>query len=56
MQSKIYLISGAGSGIGRAIAQKLAATQYNCILLERKESGLKETRCDNEQLILLLSL
>jgi len=54
MQSKIYLISSAGSGIGPAIAQKLAATQYR-ILLERKESGLKEKRCDNEQLMLLLS-
>ena len=42
MQSKTYLISGAGSGIGRSITQKLA-TNHNCILLGRNEISLKET-------------
>ncbi|MDB5007841.1 MAG: short-chain dehydrogenase [Mucilaginibacter sp.] len=40
---KTYLISGAGSGIGRAIAQKLSNNGHNCILLGRKEPPLKET-------------
>lgn len=42
MITKTYIISGAGSGIGRAITQKLAANN-NCILLGRNESSLKET-------------
>jgi NAD(P)-dependent dehydrogenase (short-subunit alcohol dehydrogenase family) len=41
--SKTYLISGAGSGIGRAIAQKLNNEGHTCILLGRTEPALKET-------------
>jgi NAD(P)-dependent dehydrogenase (short-subunit alcohol dehydrogenase family) len=41
--SKTYLISGAGSGIGRAIAQLLSTSGHTCILLGRKEPALKET-------------
>jgi NAD(P)-dependent dehydrogenase (short-subunit alcohol dehydrogenase family) len=41
--TKTYLISGAGSGIGRAIAQNLSASGHNCILLGRTEHTLKET-------------
>ena len=40
---KTYLVSGAGSGIGRAIAYKLAADGHNCILLGRNESELNKT-------------
>ncbi len=43
MQPKTYLISGAGSGIGRAITQKLSASNHTCILLGRTENTLKET-------------
>ncbi len=43
MQSKTYLISGAGSGIGRSITQKLASANHICILLGRNEISLKET-------------
>ncbi|RYE06762.1 MAG: SDR family NAD(P)-dependent oxidoreductase, partial [Sphingobacteriaceae bacterium] len=43
MTTKTYIISGAGSGIGRAIAQKLADANHTCILLGRNESSLKET-------------
>jgi len=43
MQPKTYLISGAGSGIGSAITQKLASANHTCILLGRNESSLKET-------------
>ncbi|MDF2431990.1 MAG: hypothetical protein JWP44_1621 [Mucilaginibacter sp.] len=40
---KTYLISGAGSGIGRAIAQHLSNDGHTCILLGRKEPALRET-------------
>jgi NAD(P)-dependent dehydrogenase (short-subunit alcohol dehydrogenase family) len=42
MQSKTYIISGAGSGIGRSITQKLA-TNNTCILLGRTARNLEET-------------
>lgn len=41
--SKIYIISGAGSGIGRAIAQKLASENNTCILLGRNAENLQQT-------------
>jgi NAD(P)-dependent dehydrogenase (short-subunit alcohol dehydrogenase family) len=41
--SKTYLISGAGSGIGRAIAQKLSSDGHNCILLGRNGNNLQQT-------------
>jgi NAD(P)-dependent dehydrogenase (short-subunit alcohol dehydrogenase family) len=41
--SKTYIISGAGSGIGRAIAQKIAETGSHCVLLGRKKKALQQT-------------
>jgi len=41
--SKTYLISGAGSGIGRAIAQQLADDGHQCILLGRNADNLNDT-------------
>lgn len=41
--AKTYIISGAGSGIGRAIAQKLASTGNSCILLGRSTDNLLHT-------------
>jgi NAD(P)-dependent dehydrogenase (short-subunit alcohol dehydrogenase family) len=38
-----YIITGAGSGIGRAIAIELALHGNNCYLLGRNESSLQET-------------
>lgn len=38
-----YIISGAGSGIGKAIAQKLADDGNTCILLGRNEAKLQQT-------------
>jgi NAD(P)-dependent dehydrogenase (short-subunit alcohol dehydrogenase family) len=38
-----YLISGAGSGIGRAMAQYLASAGRQCILLGRNQASLNET-------------
>lgn len=43
MINKTYLISGAGSGIGRAIAQKLSAEGHNCILLGRNAGNLEQS-------------
>lgn len=40
---KNYLISGAGSGIGKAIAVKLAAGNNNCILIGRNPKKLEQT-------------
>lgn len=44
--SKTYIISGAGSGIGRSIAQKLASQGNQCILLGRNENNLNDTLKD----------
>ncbi len=38
-----YLITGAGSGIGRAISIELASHGNNCYLLGRNKTNLKET-------------
>lgn len=46
--NKTYLISGAGSGIGRAIAHKLASSGNRCILLGRKETALMSTLAELE--------
>ena len=43
MASKTYIISGAGSGIGQAIAQKLAEQGNACILLGRNKANLTQT-------------
>jgi len=43
MSSNVYLITGAGSGIGRAIAQNLASAGHQCVLLGRNQASLQET-------------
>lgn len=43
MEKRTYIVTGAGSGIGRAIAQELAEKQARCVLLGRTESSLRET-------------
>ena len=41
---KTFLVSGAGSGIGRAIANKLASEDQKVILLGRRDARLKQTK------------
>jgi NAD(P)-dependent dehydrogenase (short-subunit alcohol dehydrogenase family) len=38
-----YLITGAGSGIGRAIAIEISKNGHHCFLMGRNETNLKET-------------
>jgi NAD(P)-dependent dehydrogenase (short-subunit alcohol dehydrogenase family) len=43
MKGRIAVISGAGSGIGRAAAQALAARGYNLVLAGRRADALETT-------------
>ncbi len=40
---KTYVITGAGSGIGRAITKQLANEGHRCILIGRNKQNLRET-------------
>jgi NAD(P)-dependent dehydrogenase (short-subunit alcohol dehydrogenase family) len=41
--NKTYLVSGAGSGIGRAIVQKLSGDGHRCILMGQNTPNLEQT-------------
>ena len=41
--NKIAMITGAGSGVGRAVAQALAAQDWQLALVGRKQDALEET-------------
>ncbi len=41
--NKIAMITGAGSGVGRATAKALAAQGWSCVLVGRKPDALEET-------------
>ena len=45
----IIFITGATSGFGRAIAEKFAAAQYNCIITGRREAQLRALAKELEQ-------
>lgn len=42
-ENKIVLVTGAGTGIGRAVAQRFAKEGAKVLILGRTESTLKET-------------
>lgn len=44
MRSQWVLVTGAGSGIGRAIAQVLADDDFGLLLMGRRAAALEETR------------
>lgn len=43
LEGKIAVVTGAASGIGRAVAQKLAAEGAQVVIGDRNEAGLAET-------------
>jgi NADP-dependent 3-hydroxy acid dehydrogenase YdfG len=47
--NKIILITGATSGFGKAIAEKFASHQYNCIITGRRKEKLLEVASELKQ-------
>jgi len=45
-QRRVALITGAGSGIGRAVALKLQGAGYNVVLVGRREAELEKTAAE----------
>jgi NAD(P)-dependent dehydrogenase (short-subunit alcohol dehydrogenase family) len=43
MQGKVALVTGAGSGIGRAVAIALAGAGYSLVIAGRRAAPLEET-------------
>jgi NAD(P)-dependent dehydrogenase (short-subunit alcohol dehydrogenase family) len=43
LRGKVAIITGAGSGVGRATAVRLAGEGVQCVLIGRREASLDET-------------
>ncbi|MDG2093688.1 MAG: SDR family NAD(P)-dependent oxidoreductase [Phycisphaerales bacterium] len=43
MQGRSCIVTGGGSGIGRAIVQSLSSAGFNCLIVGRREQPLMET-------------
>ena len=53
LNNKVALVTGAGTGIGRAIAQRLADEGAYVMIVGRTASTLKETAACNERITYL---
>ena len=55
LKNKVALVTGAGTGIGRAIAQRLSDEDVNVLIVGRTEETLKETAAYNNNRISYLA-
>ena len=51
MLSKIAIVTGAGSGIGRAVAQTLHAAGWTVVLAGRRRDALEETAAGKDRML-----
>ena len=54
--NKIAIVTGAGTGVGKATAVKLSDAGFSVILIGRREGKLEETKkvCNDQALVLSL--
>ena len=50
LNNKVALVTGAGTGIGRAIAQRLADEGANVLIVGRTETTLVETAAYSDKI------
>ena len=51
IMSRVAIVTGAGTGVGKATAVKLSDVGYTVILIGRREDKLEETKACNAQTI-----
>ena len=56
LKNKVALVTGAGTGIGKAIAQRLAYESVNVLIVGRTEETIKETAAYNSSKISYLTI
>lgn len=55
LNNKVALVTGAGTGIGQAIAQRLADEGAYVMIVGRTENTLKETAACNKRITYLIA-